>query len=513
MKRRSLRALSGIALAATALACITPGCAGSSSRTTQREAADEYVEPAELATASRTDIALASVASYPSKRLCDAPTQPGTAACHARVRVDSSGKPKYYATPSGFTPKSLQAAYNLTALAGAKPGTKVGIIDAQDDPNAESDLGVYRAEFGLPPCTTANGCFKKVNQSGDASPLPAPDTSWAGEISLDIDMVSALCPNCNILLVETNSASNDDLGEGINTAVTLGATVVSNSYGGNEDGSDASLDAKYYTHPGVAMFAASGDSSFAGGTLYPASSPNVIAVGGTSLVAAPSTPRGFTESAWFGGGSGCSAYSEKPSWQKDTGCAKKTVADVAAVADPDTGVAVYDTFGGATAGKTGWSVYGGTSAASPIVASIFARTGQGAATGELPYANTGAFYDVTTGINGGQCTPEYLCTAGPGYDGPTGVGTPNGAALLAIGASGDDGGTDAGTAEDGGADAGSGVGEGTCRHSLCATGKKLTERCSPCSKEICKVDRYCCDVKWDSICVGEVQSICQDNCR
>ena len=330
------------------------------------------------------------------------------------------------ATPSGFGPSDLRSAYNLPANGGA--GQTVAIVDAQDDPNAEADLAVYRAQYGLPACTTANGCFKKVSQTGSTTALPTPDEGWAGEISLDVDMVSAIAPNAHIILVEAKSATTANLGTAVNEAVTLGAKFVSNSYGGGESSSDPSYDTKYYNHPGVAITASSGDSGY--GVEYPAASKYVTAVGGTALKKATNA-RGWTESVWStssseGAGSGCSAYDAKPTWQKDTGCSKRTVADVSAVADPATGVAVYQTYGG-----SGWNVYGGTSVASPLIAGVYADAGTPSAA--IPaadaYAHTSALNDVTSGKTA-TCSPAYLCTAGVGYDGPTGLGTPNGLAAF-----------------------------------------------------------------------------------
>ncbi|MFG2717844.1 peptidase S8 [Streptomyces sp. NPDC048416] len=330
------------------------------------------------------------------------------------------------AAPSGLGPADLQKAYNLPAGGGA--GATVAIVDAQDDPNAESDLAAYRSQYGLPACTTANGCFKKADQNGGTN-YPTADAGWAGEISLDVDMVSAVCPQCHILLVEANSASMDDLGTAVNRAVSMGAKYVSNSYGGGEDAGDTTADSKYFNHPGVAITVSSGDNGY--GVEYPAASQYVTAVGGTSLKKDSST-RGWSESVWGssgggdGAGSGCSANDPKPSWQKDTGCAKRTVADVSAVADPATGVAVYDTY---QAG--GWNVYGGTSASSPIIAGVYALAGAPSANAtpsSFPYAHTSALNDVTSGANGGCGT--YLCEAGSGYDGPTGLGTPNGTAAF-----------------------------------------------------------------------------------
>ena len=328
-------------------------------------------------------------------------------------------------TPSGYGPSSLISAYKLSTSAGS--GATVGIVDAQDDPNAESDLATYRSQYGLPACTTANGCFRKVNQSGAASPLPTADSGWAGEISLDVDMVSAICPNCHILLVEATSASDANLGTAVNTAVSLGAKYVSNSYGGDESSSDTSYDTSYYKHAGVAITASTGDDGY--GAEYPATSQYVTAVGGTSLSTASNT-RGWTETAWSGAGSGCSSYDAKPTWETTSSvCTKRREADVSAVADPNTGVAVYQTYGG-----SGWAVYGGTSASSPIVASVYALAGTPGTSdypASYPWAHTGNLFDVTSGNNGSCGAP--LCTAGTGWDGPTGLGTPNGTAAFEAG--------------------------------------------------------------------------------
>ncbi|WP_327066022.1 putative Ig domain-containing protein [Kitasatospora sp. NBC_01302] len=367
------------------------------------------------------------------KRACAAPTHPGQMACLAleRTNVAEPHVISPNAAPSGYGPTDLASAYNLPTSAGS--GQTVGIVDAQDDPNAESDLATYRSTYGLPACTTANGCFKKVDENGGTS-YPTGDTGWAGEISLDLDMVSAVCPNCHIVLVEATSANMSDLGTAVNQAVAQGAKYVSNSYGGSEDSTDTSSDSQYFNHPGVAITVSAGDGGY--GAEYPASSQYVTAVGGTSLSKA-SNARGWSESVWNtssteGTGSGCSAYDPKPSWQTDSGCSERTVADVSAVADPATGVAVYQTYGG-----SGWDVYGGTSASSPIIASVYALAGTPAAStypASYPYAHTSALNDVTSGSNG-SCSPTYLCTAGTGYDGPTGWGTPNGTAAFTSGGS------------------------------------------------------------------------------
>jgi hypothetical protein len=191
------------------------------------------------------------------------------------------------------------------------------------------------------------------------------------------------------------------------------------------------------------------------------------------------------------------------------------VADVAAVADPSTGVAVYDTYGG-----SGWNVFGGTSAAAPLAAAIYAATGHATATAQLSYSTPADFFDVTTGLDG-SCG-NYLCTAGAGYDGPTGNGTPNGAALNSGSCTasctgkqcGDDGcGGSCGTCGTGSSCNSSGQCVATsCAHPICSTGTKLTSGCDACVASICAKDSYCCGTSWDSTCVGEVSSVCGQSC-
>lgn len=229
--------------------------------------------------------ALASIVQHPSVDACG-PVPSGQMRCHAKIRTDLTNT----MAPQGFGPPDLQKAYNLPSTGGT--GQTVAIVDAQDDPDAESDLAVYRAQYGLPACTTANGCFKKVNQSGQQGSYPSPDSGWAGEISLDLDMVSAICPACKIILVEANSATTPDLGASVQTAASLGATAISNSYGGSEDSSDVASSSQYYNQPGILVTASAGDSGY--GAEFPASSEFVIGVGGTSLVS-DSSARGWTE--------------------------------------------------------------------------------------------------------------------------------------------------------------------------------------------------------------------------
>ena len=355
---------------------------------------------------------------------CAGRQQIGLAHCNLKLLATPNGKPFAAAAPTGYGPNDLRSAYNLDTSRGT--GQTIAIVDAYDDKTAESDLGTYRSYYGLPPCTTANGCFKKVNQSGVQGSYPANNAGWALEISLDLDMASAICPNCKILLVEATNNQNANLYAAVDTAARLGANVISNSYGGAEAATETSDDA-HFNHPGVAITVSSGDAGY--GVEYPAASRYVTAVGGTTLSRSGS---GWTESAWSGSGSGCSAYEPKPSWQHDAGCARRTVADVSAVADPNTGVAVYDTncnFIAQLLGQcfSGWGTVGGTSASAPIVAGVYALAGNASTVtyGSAPYASPGALRDVTSGSNG-SCGGSYLCTAAPGYDGPTGLGTPSG---------------------------------------------------------------------------------------
>jgi hypothetical protein len=371
------------------------------------------------------------------KRACAA-AKVGKFECMALIRTNVAHiapgvlAPNAAPTGVGYGPNSLQSAYVLpSSTAGS--GQTVAVVDAFNDPDAASDLATYRSSWGLPACGT--GCFSVVNENGATSPLPASagTTGWDVEESLDIDMVSAACPLCHIILVEASSASTADLGKGVNAAVTLGAKFVSNSYGGPESTGDNSSDTSFYNHPGVAVTASAGDDGF--GVSYPAASSDVVAVGGTNLTTSTNA-RGWTEKVWGssaggeGTGSGCAVDSSKPTFQTDTGCAKRTDNDVSADADPNTGLAVYDTFS-----EGGWLEVGGTSASSPFIAGVFALGGTPAA-GSHPasdiYAHTGNLFDVTTGANG-SCSPAYLCTGEVGYDGPTGWGTPDGTAAFTSG--------------------------------------------------------------------------------
>jgi hypothetical protein len=354
--------------------------------------------------------------------------------------------------PGYLTPQLLHAAYELPTETSLSASQTIAVVDAYDDPTAEADLAVFDTQFGLPACTTSNGCFRKVNEKGNASPLPEAEDGWAGEITIDVQMAHAICQNCHILLVEANSETSEDLGVAANTAVRLGASAVSNSYGSVDEKLAPKENEEYYNHPGVVITAAAGDCGYVNqnperalecegrreGVLFPASSPDVVAVGGTSLSESEGS---WSSTVWENTGGGCSLFSA-PSWQtavagwSATGCGSERLsADVSAIGNPNTGVDVYDSTPYARGYPTGWAVFGGTSVASPIVASEYALAG-GARGVEYPartlYSHVGeggALYDVLTGSNG-SCGGTTACRAAPGYDGPSGVGSPVGLAAF-----------------------------------------------------------------------------------
>lgn len=349
-----------------------------------------------------------------SKKVCaTAPT--GFAACHAHVRTKGAKPDATTSYQSGYSPAQLVSAYKLGSFSGT---ATVAIVDAYNNPNAAKDLQAYRTQFGL---GTAN--LTILNQNGVQGSYAAGDTGWGQEEMLDLEMVSAICPGCPILYVGANSASFADLGTAVNTAVAKGALIVSNSYGGSESSGELSLQTSYYTHPGVTQTVSSGDNGY--GVESPAAFSTVTAVGGTSLTLNADGTR-KSETVWSGAGSGCSAYIAKPSWQKDTGCARRTVADVSAVADPNTGVAVYDSYG--STGGANWYVFGGTSVAAPLIGAVYARTGHAGDSASTLYTSSGSLFDVMSGTNTRRCRAGYLCSGAVGYDGPTGNGTPNGLA-------------------------------------------------------------------------------------
>lgn len=378
--------------------------------------------------------------SGPAARVCsDAPlgfatcdalrrTDVGTAASTSKVIQPSpapSGAPGVCVNPSsGYTPCDLQAAYNLVNCPQGFSQT-IAVIDAYDDPNAESDLAVYRNQFSLPACTTANGCFRKLNQTGARGNYTTPDIGWSQEISLDLDVASAICPNCHLMLVEGNTSSLADLATAVNTAVAAGATVVSNSYSGEESEGLVSAYGPSYDHPGVTITVASGDEGNGSSIRYPDDLNTVVSVGGTTL--SRISPR--TESAWSSSGSGCTAIvsplTSQPAWQTADArirqvCSRRTYSDVSADGDPNTGVDVYDSYS-----MGGWLVFGGTSVGAPLIAGVYALAGNAASAGPAyPYNHVLSINDVSGGDNG-SCQ-SGLCLSSAQWDGPTGLGSPDG---------------------------------------------------------------------------------------
>ncbi|WP_375480541.1 S8 family serine peptidase [uncultured Jatrophihabitans sp.] len=368
---------------------------------------------------------------------CFAERSPGS----TRAARASGSRSPQRASIDGYPPSVLRTAYGLTAAAAstARKAPRVYVVDAYNDATAEADLAVYRRQFGMPPCTTANGCFQKLNQKGAVYPLPRVDANWAGEIALDLDMVSAICPRCDITLIEANSDDNNLL-VAARTATSLGARFVSMSWGGAEDGNERSYDNTYFpAAAGVVYAAATGDGGYGDGQgdstgAYPATSARAVAVGGTTLTVNSQTHARTAETAWSDAGSGCSGVVSAPTWQRQNArisgaCDSfRAAADVSADADPDTGVALYNSYDG------GWTEYGGTSAAAPMIAAAYALAGvpaTSAAPAKTLYDNTNELYDPTSGSNGvcGQ-TRAARCQAGVGWDGPTGLGTLNGLGAL-----------------------------------------------------------------------------------
>jgi subtilase family serine protease len=371
-----------------------------------------------LAAGGPTASAAPAARLHPTK-VCKAVTAKGEATCHALKMVNAKGVSPNASTPpaAGLDPTELKNAYNLTGLSSG--GRTVAIVDAYGYTNLERDLGVYRSQFGLPACTKANGCLRIIDQNGGTS-LPRTDLGWSQEQALDVDAVSAACPDCKILVVQAKTATFANLGAAVNTAARqAGVVAISNSYGGS-DAPDTTYGT-YYNHPGIAVTASTGDNGYQGGS-YPASSSYVTAVGGTSLKMSGTTR--VSETVWSGAGSGCSTYNTALPGAStfNTGCAKRAMADVSAAADPNTGgLSVYAP---TTTKSSSWSQYGGTSESSPIIASVYALAG-GGYSNATPYAHPGSLFDITSGSNG-SCPTTQWCNARAGWDGPTGLGTPNG---------------------------------------------------------------------------------------
>jgi subtilase family serine protease len=313
-----------------------------------------------------------------------------------------------------FNAADIQKAYGLTGL--KSHGATVAIVDAFGYPSLESDLALFRKNNNLPPCTTKSGCLTVMNQKGGSKPPPT-NSGWDLEQALDLDMVSAACPDCKIVMVQATKNYNVSLGIAENrAAMQPGVVAISNSFGGTPRRNE-----RFYNHPGIAITASTGDAGYLQFASFPASDTHVIAIGGTSVFK-DSSKRGFHESAWSGAGSGCARpkVNRPPKYQTTvkTTCKTDATADVSGPADPGNG-GLLIVFNGQT------TAVGGTSESSPFIAAVYALSGHhGAYPGKLPYRNTKYLYDVTTGSNGGCGT--LLCNAGKGWDGPTGLGTPNG---------------------------------------------------------------------------------------
>jgi hypothetical protein len=362
-------------------------------------------------------------AQHPGQESCFLLYRP-QAAVNAAIKAGLAGAA---VSPAGLTPRQLQSAYRLPASRRSRQTVAVSI--AFDTPRLAQFLAAYRSHFKLPPCTVASGCLRIVNEHGKASPLPQSGvgTGWDLEATLDVSMISAACPHCKIIVVEANGPDDASLAVTENTAARLGAGVISNSYGSRENGF-ALAYARSYEHPGHAVVVSSGDFGF-GPANFPADLANVTAVGGTQLSRARNS-RGWTERVWNqpsvsgAAASGCSAYVAKPSWQRDPHCPGRTVADVAAVA---TDVPIYNKDYG------GWVTVAGTSIAAPLIAGVYGLAGDRAAfRPQNLYHYHWRLFDVTAGTNAlfgtpsATCGNDYLCVARKGFDGPTGLGTPDG---------------------------------------------------------------------------------------
>jgi subtilase family serine protease len=336
----------------------------------------------------------------------------GTARCHADVVTDRNGNPAASTSPTGLSPATVKSVYNFPTSLTAGAGKTVAIVDAYDDPTAESDLAVFSSQFGLPPCTTANGCFHKVNQTGGSS-YPRKDSGWALEISLDVQWAHAIAPGAHILLVEASSNSFTNLLAAEDYAKTH-AQYVSNSWGASEFSSESSYDS-HFSQSGVSFFVSSGDAGTP--AEYPSASPNVVSVGGTTLHFDRSG--NFTsETGWSGSGGGCSAYENATSAQSgfsqygQVNCGgKRATPDVSLDADPSSGVSVYDTT--RYQGQQGWFQVGGTSASSPMWAGRSAVAGA-VVNSAYVYGNNITFRDITSGNNGASALVGFDLVTGRG---------------------------------------------------------------------------------------------------
>jgi subtilase family serine protease len=403
---RSAKALRFKAAIAVFAAAVIAGCASSGGSLTPHKSSSGGLHQA-------NNISRALPAVSPTPIPADQAGCGTTGGTQATCTVTKDGSTGGSSSPThGLTPAQLRSAYGLPAYSGgtaAPTGPLVAVVAAFNDDKAESDLGTYRKQFGMAPCTSANHCFTRYTMKADPSappPSPAPKkgtpdaTTWADEIALDLAMVSAACPNCRILLVQALGQDLDSLADAVNYAASQNPVAISNSWGvaeggGNVPNIDADAQAAF-NHPGIAITASAGDLG-AGQVQFPASSPYVTAVGGTSLTADPTNPRGWTEKVWSGSGNGCSIMVGLPTWQTAAGgCAARSVPDVSMLADSSLGVTVF------SAAENGWVTFGGTSVGAPFVAGLYAAANDyGAGTVGAPgiYANLGSLNPVS-GTNG-----------------------------------------------------------------------------------------------------------------
>ena len=446
MNRRIVQSL--LILAVVALSACSHGSSGSL-----------IPQPSNVQQAADGDIPFANA--DPVRQLCPTPGTPERMQCFASVRTDvipqmtfepqvqSNGESCPFSGNQGYCPIDLQDAYNTPSLTRGK-GKGVAIVDAYGYKNAGADLAKYRKTMGLKACDIATKCLRIVNQEGHSSPLPPeppPSDDWRGEQSLDLDMVSAMCPNCKIVLVQTKDNFTNNLYAGVKTAGTLGPKYIGVSWGGGPEGADNPI----FRQAGKVIAAAAGDNGgggrYGGGPIQPCTYTYVVCVGGTHLVRDSHKKRGWNETVWndwsfdyCGGpcgatGSACSLRIAKPSWQTDLGCRMRSAADTSATASLRSPVIVYNSELGCNPPQCFWA-FGGTSASTQIIAAIYAVAGNSFAQhgGEYLWQHhSGHVNDVTLGNNlsqrlGVYCASsvKYICTARAGFDGPTGLGTPNG---------------------------------------------------------------------------------------
>lgn len=363
------------------------------------------------------------------------PAREGVRAPQGHARPPFHIRPNVTSTsPSGMTPASVRHAYGFDQIANRGAGQTIAIVDAYDHPSIESDLAVFSNAFGLPACTSKNGCFRKIYASGKK---PNVDAGWALEMALDVQWAHAIAPDAQIILVEARSSSFTDLMSAVDTAVKNGATVVSMSFGGSEFSGQSNYD-YHFNVSGVTFIASSGDSG--SGVEYPSSSQYVVAVGGTTLNA-DTDGNYIGETAWSGSGGGLSSYEVEPAGQTAWPlpyAGRRGTPDVAYNANPSTGFAVYSSV--TYQNQSGWFTVGGTSAGAPQWAGLVAianslRAANGKSRLNATYntlynagkSNYSNYFDTTTGANG---TCGSICSAGGGYDYVTGLGSPVASSLI-----------------------------------------------------------------------------------